>query len=91
MKKHLLIGFIRIALLVSLPKFALAIPDDYIDETLVYSTLDKGELELEYRYDYGRDREDNEHFMAHTFGLEYGITDRWMIDGSVSIEHDSAD
>ena len=91
MKRIILFGLVGLTLLIGLPKIASAIPDDYIDETLVYSTLNKGELELEYRFDYGRDRDDNEHFMAHTFGLEYGITNRWMIDGSISIEHDSAD
>jgi hypothetical protein len=52
--------------------------EDYIDETLVYDTLERGAVEPGYWFDIGRD--DSQHFMRHNLALEYGITDRWMID-----------
>lgn len=77
--------------LIGLSQKAYAIADDYIDETLVYNTSDKGELELEYWFDYGRDRVSNEHFLGNTFEVEYGITKHWMIEGQVMIDHFSED
>jgi hypothetical protein len=53
--------------------------EDYIDETLVFVTLERGVVEPLYWFDIGRD--DSQHFMRHSLGLEYGITDHWMIDG----------
>jgi hypothetical protein len=53
--------------------------EDYIDETLVYITLERGAIEPAYWFDIGRD--DSGQFMRHNFVLEYGITDHWMIDG----------
>jgi len=52
--------------------------EDYIDETLVYHTLERSAVEPGYWFDIGRD--DSQYFMRHTLALEYGITDRWMID-----------
>jgi hypothetical protein len=88
MKNNLIIiSFIIVTGLFGLWQKACAIADDYIDETLVYSTSDKGELELEYWVGYGRDRVSNEHFYGNTFEVEYGITKHWMIEGQVMIEH----
>jgi hypothetical protein len=56
-----------------------AIGEDYIDETLVYDTLERGAVEPGYWFDIGRD--DSGQFMRHNLVLEYGITDHWMIDG----------
>jgi len=53
--------------------------EDYIDETLVYVTLERGAVEPGYWFDIGRN--DSGQFMRHNFVLEYGITDHWMIDG----------
>ena len=52
--------------------------EDYIDETLVFVTLDGREVEPEYWFDTGSD--DLQHFMRHHLALEYGIADHWMID-----------
>ena len=56
-----------------------AIGEDYIDETLVYATLERGAVEPGYWFDIGRD--DSGQFMRHNVVLEYGITDHWMVDG----------
>lgn len=52
--------------------------EDYIDETLVYTTLERGAVEPGYWFDIGRN--DSGQFMRHNLALEYGITDHWMID-----------
>lgn len=36
----------------TLPSVSFAHKDDYLNETFVYRTLDRGELELEYWFDY---------------------------------------
>jgi hypothetical protein len=61
---------------------AFAHREDYIDETLVFATLDRGEVESQYWFDAGS--EDSDGFTRHHIALEYGITDHWMIDGRVS-------
>ncbi len=71
-------------------KLAFAHRDDYIGETLVYVTLEKGETEAEYWLD-GGDRKENDSdkkvsFLSHNLAMEHGITDRWMADGRVTIE-----
>jgi hypothetical protein len=61
---------------------AFAHREDYIDETLVYTTLDRGEVESRYWFDVGSI--DSDRFFRHHLGLEYGITDHWMIDGRIT-------
>ncbi len=63
--------------------------EDFLDETLVYVTLEKGELEPEYWLDTGSKREaDSTHhdgFFRHSVAVEYGVTDHWMLDARGSI------
>ena len=72
------------------PRAASAHRDDYIDETLVYLTLEKGEIEPEYFLDVGR--KPNEElgkqvqFIRNNFACEYGITEHWMVDGRLTVE-----
>ncbi len=65
--------------------------EDYIDETLVYETLEKGEVEPEYWLDFGyesdTDSDKNIGFLRHNFALEYGLTQHWMIDGRGTIRN----
>ncbi len=56
--------------------------DDYIDETIVYLTLARQELELEYWFDYGSVT--GTHFINNNFASEFGITNHWMIDGRIT-------
>lgn len=56
--------------------------DDFLDETIVYLTLQKEELELEYWFDYGTEASTN--FINTNLASEYGITDHWMIDGRMT-------
>jgi len=86
---HKLIGILLIFLCsYSSPLFAHR--EDYIDETLVYETLEKGEVEPEYWLDFGyksdADSDKNIGFLRHNFALEYGLTQHWMIDGRSSIK-----
>lgn len=63
--------------------------EDYIDETLVFTTLDRGAVEPGYWFDIGRD--DSQQFTRHSLSLEYGITDHWMIDGRVTVAGEDRD
>lgn len=63
--------------------------EDYIDETLVFLTVEKNALEPEYWFDAGHDAPGN--FTRHNLALEYGVTDHWMIDGRTTFLDDSAD
>jgi hypothetical protein len=73
------------------PRSAQAHKDDYIDETLVFLTLERGEVEPEYWLDYGRRADDGISFLRHNVSLEYGITDHWMVDARVTALHDLGD
>jgi len=83
---------ISLFLLASLLKCELAFAhrDDYLDETLVYLTLEKGEVEPEYWLDAGTRSEEGSdkkmQFLRHNLATEYGITDHWMIDGRFTLE-----
>lgn len=68
------------------PPAADAHRDDYLDETLVYLTLEHAEFEAEYWLDYGSLSETSEHFFRHNLALERGISDHWMIDGRMTVK-----
>jgi hypothetical protein len=61
--------------------------EDYIDETLVFQTVEKGAIEPEYWFDYGHRPEGD--FTRHHVALEYGITDHLMIDARATIDDPS--
>lgn len=67
--------------LLALAPAARAHRDDYLNETLVYLTLEGRELEAEYWFDRGTSAEEDGDFSRHNVALEWGITDRWMVDG----------
>ena len=72
---------IAIGLLVFLiPSAIFAHKDDYLNETFVYRTVDRGELELEYWFDYHQLIPSQAGHYQHTFSVEYGLTDSWMVD-----------
>lgn len=63
-----------------LPAVLYAHKDDYLNETFVYRTVDRGELELEYWFDYHQlTRLETGHYQ-HTLSAEYGFTGFWMAD-----------
>lgn len=71
---------------------ALAHKADYIDDTLVFETLEAGEAEPEYFLDLGRRTRENHgdtSFQRHTFAFEYGLTDRWMFDARAAFDADA--
>jgi len=74
------------ALIILLTSFsAFAHREDYIDETLVFQTVEKGAIEPEYWFDIGH-RPDSD-FNRHNLALEYGITDHLMIDGRLTVDN----
>jgi hypothetical protein len=64
----------------ALSRDGLAHRDDYINETFVFQTLAKGEFEPEYTLDFHKTKADSD-FFSNSLAFEYGITNRWMIDG----------
>jgi hypothetical protein len=63
---------------------AFAHREDYIDETLVFQTVEEGAIEPEAWFDYGHRPEGD--FTRYNAALEYGITDHLMFDGRVTID-----
>src|SRR5258708_38745002 len=62
------------------PATLLAHREDYIDETLVFETLEKQALETEYWLDLGNENGSSLGFVRHNASFEYGVTDHWMVD-----------
>ena len=60
--------------------------DDYLGDTFVFVTLDRGEAEAEYWIDWRSDPKG----LLHTAGLEYGVTDRLMVDFSARFAQPTA-
>lgn len=58
--------------------------DDYMNETFVYRTLERREVELEFWSDYFTEKDDEAGTVAYTPGIEWGITDRLMVDSAVT-------
>ena len=88
MRFHTLVLFLLVFLLNS--GLAFAHREDFIDETLVYVTLEKGEIEPEYWLDTGYRSQEGSgkktSFLRHSLATEYGITEHWMIDGRFTLE-----
>src|SRR5439155_8482360 len=61
--------------------------EDYIDETLVFQTVEKGAIESQYWFDYGYRSDSDTYFQRHNLVFEYGITDRLMVDGRLTLDH----
>ncbi|MDD5688124.1 MAG: hypothetical protein PHE88_09880 [Elusimicrobia bacterium] len=78
-------GVVLLLLILSVDK-AYAHRDDYLDETLVYLTLERAEVETEYWFDYGNNRQNANNFLRHHAAVEWGITDHWMVDGRGTIK-----
>src|SRR5262249_6903638 len=73
--------FAAAILLMCCPRPGWAHREDYLDETLVFVTLDEGELEPEYWFDYGHRADEHANFVRHHVALEYGLTPRSMLHG----------
>ena len=78
--RSLLLCFLFLIVCCALSRNAFAHRDDYINETFVFQTLTKGEFEPEYTLDFHTSKSDV-NFFANSLAFEYGITNRWMIDG----------
>lgn len=81
----------RLYLCIAAPLLACFVPiasahrEDYIDETLVFQTLEEHALEPEYWFDVGHRPEGD--FTRHNVALEFGITDHFMIDGRATVDN----
>ncbi|HEY8668387.1 MAG TPA: hypothetical protein VIL86_17180 [Tepidisphaeraceae bacterium] len=91
MKSWCAVAAVASLLLVVFPARALAHRDDYIDETLVFLTLERHETEAEYWLDFGRNSEKGRDFLRHNVAAEFGITDHWMVDGRATAIHELGD
>lgn len=79
-----ILGMLLISMVLS-TREASAHRDDYLNETLVYLTLERSEIEAEYWFDHGRKSGGRGDFSRHNTALEWGITDRWMVDGRATV------
>ena len=59
--------------------------DDYLNETFVYRTLDKGEVELEFWSDLFSTGNDTEPRGIYIPTVEWGITDHFMLDTALEV------
>jgi len=73
------------------PRQAAAHRDDYLDETLVYLTLEPHEHEVEYWFDHGTGSGPESSLIRHNAALEWGITGRFMIDGRLTLASQGGD
>ena len=93
MATHLLRGLVVFAIpllaLLSAPATAEAHRDDYLDETLVYLTLQHHELELEYWFDWAQAFAPPNDVLRHNVAVEYGISGHWMVDARATGEQES--
>jgi hypothetical protein len=89
MRKHVQIIVMLTLLLFLYPQQASAHRDDYLNETLVYLTLRRGELEAEYWFDRGWRSDDDGNFTRHNAAIEWGITNHWMVDGRITAISDN--
>lgn len=68
------------------PPLAFAHRGDYLNDTFVYRTVGRGVGELEYWFDLVQPA-DQSNFFRHSFAVEYGVTDRFMIDGLGALDN----
>jgi hypothetical protein len=59
--------------------------DDYIDETFVYRTVDRGATTVENWFDFREPRHDAD-FFRYNLALEHGITDHFMLNALVALD-----
>ncbi|HYM60369.1 MAG TPA: hypothetical protein VEZ11_05705 [Thermoanaerobaculia bacterium] len=85
--RRVLLAILAFAILI--PGSALAIPEDYLGETLVFMTLRRGEIEPEYFFDIGR--VGDEIVRRHSLGIEAGVTDHLMLDGRFTFDQTARD
>lgn len=83
-QKHVRLFAFPLLLLLLWTQQASAHRDDYINETLVYLTLERSELEAEYWFDRGWRSGDRNDFTRHNAAIEWGLTDHWMVDGRIT-------
>ncbi len=71
------------------PRAASAHPDDYIDETFVFQTVDRGDTELEGWVEVQQARTGDDPRAVYTLAAERGFTAHMMADLAAQIVHDA--
>jgi hypothetical protein len=73
-----------------IPSVVEAHRDDYIDETFVYMTLERGAREVEF---WGEARRSQAHKTErwYTGAFEFGVSSRWTLDGAYQLVDRNAD
>ncbi len=82
-------ALLSLLLFLSITPMAQAHREDYSGSTLVFLTLHRGEVEPEYQLDFVSPRKGKSYF-RQTLALEYGITERLMIDARVATGDNAA-
>jgi hypothetical protein len=72
-------------LLFAFPTAALAHRDDYLNETLVYRTVDRGVTEFENWFDLNHPPGESA-FFRDNFDIEHGVTDRFTLSALVALD-----
>jgi hypothetical protein len=70
------------------PRPAVAHPDDYIDETFVFQTIDEGETELEGWVEGQQSKAGADLRAVYTLAVEHGFTRHAMADLAAQLVHD---
>ena len=83
------VGVAALAAVFGRSRYASAHPDDYIDETFVYQTVERHEAEVESWVE-AREARDDSVAGWYTAALEYGLTERWMADVAFQAVNDPA-
>ena len=73
------------AFLLSFRATASAYRDDYLNETLVYRTVDRGTTEFENWFDLEQPRSEST-FFRNALTLEHGVTDHFMLSALIALD-----
>jgi hypothetical protein len=71
--------------LLSVRTTASASRDDYLNETLVYRTVDRGTTEFENWFDLEQPRSESK-FFRYDLALEHGVTDHFMLSALIALD-----
>jgi hypothetical protein len=71
--------------LLSFRASASAFRDDYLNETLVYRTVDRGTTEFENWFDLEQPRSESK-FFRYALTLEHGVTDHFMLSALIALD-----
>lgn len=77
--------FLLLLLIITRPGTAFGHADDYLDETFVFRTLDRGVMVPENWFDLRRSPRGQNYF-RDTLSIEYGVTDQFMFSATLALD-----